>query len=139
MSPLLFAVSLVIGAPALKEIPGPEPTLIGEWIPESVTVNGRPVRPGSDQWVFRADRTWDMWARGVPVGGGSFAWDPKGSPGTVDLTSTVNSGPADLCRFRVDGDTLTLSVGHDSTVRPAGLEPGKKATVWVFKRLGKEH
>src|SRR5262245_24553845 len=109
MSPLFAALAMTVGAPALKEKPTPEPTLVGEWVPESVSVNGQTVRPGSDQWVFRADRSWDMWSRGLPVDGGSFAWDPKGSPGTVDLTSTNNPRPADLCRFRVDGDTLTLS------------------------------
>lgn len=132
---LVAALSLSPGAPALKEKPAPEPTLVGEWAPESVTVSGRPVRPGSDRWVFRADGAWSMWARGTEVEAGSFAWDPKGSPGTVDLTGTANTRPADLCRYRVDGDTLVLSVGHVQGERPADLQPARKVTVWVFKRV----
>jgi hypothetical protein len=107
---------MTIGAPALKDKPGPEPTLIGEWIPESVTVNARPIQPGSDRWVFRADGTWAM---------------------SVDLSSVINSRPADLCRYWVDRDTMVLSVGHVQGERPADLHPARNATVWVFKRAQK--
>ena len=40
-----------------------------------------------------------------------------------------------MCRFRVDGDTLTLAVGHCRAGRPATVEAGPKATVWVMKRV----
>jgi uncharacterized protein (TIGR03067 family) len=132
---LLVGLSLSPGAPALKERPAPEPALVGEWVPESVTVNGRSIRPGSDRWVFRADGMWGMWSGGKEVDAGSFTWDPKGSPGTIDLTSASNTRPADLCRYRVDGDALVLSVGHVQGERPADLQPARKVTVWVFKRV----
>jgi uncharacterized protein (TIGR03067 family) len=138
MRPFLLALVFAAAAPALKDKPVPEPTLIGEWVPESVKVNGRPIQPGSDRWVFRADGTWAMSATGTEMDAGTFARDPKDSPGTIDLTSGTNTRPADLCRYRVDGDTLVLSVGHVQGERPAELQPGRKVTVWVFKRVAKK-
>src|SRR5690242_14009883 len=106
MSSLLVGLALSIAAPALREKPAPAPTLVGEWVPESVTVGGRTVTPGSDRWVFRTDGTWAISGRGQELDAGSFAWDPKASPGTVDLASGVMGRSANLCRFQLDGDTL---------------------------------
>lgn len=138
MSQLLVALALTVGAPALKDKPGPEPTLIGEWTPESLTVHGNPSEPGSAQWVFGADGTWARTVRGKVVISGSFTWDSKESPGTMDLVRGSGGGPADLCRYRLDGDTLTLSFGHDLSVRPADVKPAKNTVVWVLKRAKKK-
>jgi uncharacterized protein (TIGR03067 family) len=138
MSPLLLGLALTVGAPALKEKPVPEPTLVGEWAPESVTVGGHRSEPGLDRWVFAADGTWAIHGGGKAIDAGAFTWDPKRSPGTMDLASAVAGRPANLCRYRLDGDVLVLSVGHDPDVRPADVQPATKTTVWVFKRVVKK-
>jgi uncharacterized protein (TIGR03067 family) len=138
MSQLLVALALSVAAPGLKDKPAPEPTLIGEWVPESVTAGGRGIRPGLDKWVFGLDGTFAIWANGKVVQSGPFTRDPKAAPGTLDLGQAGGRGPADLCRFQIDGETLTLSVGHDQGERPADLRPGPKVTVWIFKRAGKK-
>ena len=69
------------------------------------------------------------------MAGGALTWDPKASPGTVDLAKSGANTPADLCRYRLDADTLVLSVSHLPDLRPAGIDPGEKVTVWVFKRV----
>jgi uncharacterized protein (TIGR03067 family) len=137
MSQLLAALTLIVAAPGLKDQPGPEPTLIGEWVPESVTASGRGIRPGLDKWVFGSDGTWGIWAGGKVLESGHLTWDPKASPGTLDLGEAGGGGRAKLCRYRFEGDTLTLSVGHDPDARPTDVRPGLKVTVWVFKRAGK--
>jgi len=38
----LGGLALAAGAPNLKDKAAPAPTLVGEWVPESVTVGGRP-------------------------------------------------------------------------------------------------
>jgi uncharacterized protein (TIGR03067 family) len=134
----LVALALTFGAPALKDKPGPEPTLIGEWIPESVTVNGNSADFSRDQWVFRADGTYAVYAPRKETELGAFTWDPKGSPGTVDLAVTSAPRPVILCRYQLDGDTLVLSIGHDPDVRPADVQPAKRTTVLVFKRVKKK-
>ena len=137
MTPSLLAGVLLLapGAPALKPEPRSEPTIFGEWVPESVTVRGRPVDPTSDRWVFRADKTWAIYGRGKELAGGPLTVDPKAVPGAVDLAEGAAAGRTDLGRYRVDADTLVLSVGLDWGVRPADVQPGPKVTVWVFKRV----
>jgi uncharacterized protein (TIGR03067 family) len=131
----LLALTLAPAAPGLKEKAAPEPTVFGEWVPESVTVRGRPVRAESDRWVFRADGTWAMYGRGKELVAGPLTVDPTAAPATIDLAERAAAGRTDLGRYRVDGDTLTLAVGIDWGVRPATVDPGPKVTVWVFKRV----
>ena len=135
MNAVILALALAPAAPALKEKVVPEPTLVGEWAPESVTVRGRPVNPGSDRWVFRADGTWAMYGRGKELVAGPLTVDPTAAPATIDLAERAAGGRTDLGRYWVDGDTLVLAVGLDWGVRPATVDPGPKATVWVFKRV----
>jgi hypothetical protein len=58
--------------------------------------------------------------------------------GALDLAGGNRGLTANLCRFRLDGDTLTLAVGHNPGGRPDGVEPGPKATVWVMRRVKPE-
>ena len=131
----LLVLALAPAAPALKEKAAPEPTVIGEWAPESVTVGGRPSEPGVDRWVFRADGTWAIIGRGKELSAGPLTVDPKAGSGTVDLADRAAAGQDNMGRYRVDGDTLTLALGHDWGVRPATVEPGPKVTIWVLKRV----
>jgi len=137
MFALALSTSLALGAPALKEKPAPESTLLGEWVPVSVTVGGRPSPPSSDRWAFRPDGTWAISAGGKELASGPLTGNAKLSPGTADLVDAA-SGIVNLCRYEVIGDTLTLSVGHCRAGRPAGLDPAPKATVWEFKRVVKK-
>jgi uncharacterized protein (TIGR03067 family) len=136
MNTTVIFAALALGAPALKDPPKKEPTIVGEWAVESVSVGGKPASPASDRWVFNADGTYliSCGQRSYP---GTFSHDPKGSPGQLDLTLTDMGQQKNLCRFQIDGDKLVLSVGHDSKIRPAGLEPGEGATVWVMTRIKK--
>src|SRR4051812_7275225 len=138
MTPLIVSLALGIGAPALKEKATPEPMLVGEWVPESVTVGGRPSTPGSNRWAFRADGTYALYAQGARLDGGELTGDVGKAGGTLDLAGGNQGLTVNLCRFRVDGDTLTLAVGHNPAGRPADVVPGPKVTVWVMKRVKPE-
>jgi uncharacterized protein (TIGR03067 family) len=130
---------MTFAAPALKEKSGQESTLIGEWAPEAVTVNGNAVDAAeSGRWVFVTDGTWAIRARGEVIRSGTFTCDPKRSPDAVDLVYGSGGRPPSLCRYKLDGDTLVLSVGHTPGERPADIRPGPDVTVWVLKRAKKE-
>ena len=136
MPPLLLALAVAVGAPALKDKPAP--SLLGEWVPEGVTVGGRPSTPGADRWVFRADGTYALYAGGAQRTGGDLVGDVGRTEGTLDLYGETPGQAPTLCRFRVDGDTLTLAVGHNPGGRPDDVEPGPKVTVWVMRRVKPE-
>lgn len=135
---VLLGLALGIGAPALKEKETP-PSLVGEWVIEEATVGGKPSPPGSNpnRWVFRADGTRAIFGPGgKELVGGNYTTDPKA--GTLDLDSTgAATGLPYLCRYKVDGDTLTLNVGWQKAPRPDALEspPASKCTRYVMKRV----
>jgi uncharacterized protein (TIGR03067 family) len=133
--PLIAVLALAVGAPNLKD---PPPSLIGEWVAESVTVGGKPWGSESEQWVFAAGGTWAIHNGEKVTGSGGFTWDPKRSPGTIDLAHGSADLPVNLCRYQLNGDTLVLSIGHDAKVRPADVRPGPDVTVWVLKRAKKK-
>jgi hypothetical protein len=133
---LLLAVALA--APALKEKETP-PSLVGEWVIEAATVGGKSSPPGGNpnRWVFRADGSRAIFGPdGKELVGGNYTTDPKA--GTLDLDSTGAAiGLPYLCRYRLDGETLTLNVGWQKAGRPAALEspPDSRCTLYVMKRV----
>jgi hypothetical protein len=137
MNATLMFTALALGAPALKDPPKKEATIVGEWAVESVNVGAKPSSPSSDHWEFNADGTFSIHSDGKTLHSSHFVFDSKVTPCTLDIFPGGGGPPEHLCRFQIDGDKLILSVGHDSKVRPADLEPAKRATVWVMKRLKK--
>jgi uncharacterized protein (TIGR03067 family) len=135
---ILLGLALGVGAPALKEKEA-TPSLVGEWMIEESTVGGKPSPPGTipNRWVFRADGTRAIFGpEGKELVGGNYTTDSKG--GTLDLDSTgAKDGMPYLCRYKVDGDTLTLNVGWQMSPRPPGFEslPDSKCTLYVMKRV----
>ena len=135
---LLLGLTVAAGAPALKEKAAPA-TIVGEWAIEQCTVGGNPSQGVSNRWVFNADGTRSIVGKeGKEVAGGNYSTDPK--DGTLDLNSTGALGMPYLCRFKVDGDTLTLNVGWQKAPRPPGFDspPGSQCTLYVMKRVKKE-
>ena len=137
MTPTLLSGVLVLtaGAPNLKVKPRPEPTLVGEWAAESINVGGQPAAMGSDQWVFRADGTMSILSRGRALDSRDYACGDRAPVRALDLGRAGGRGQVNLALYRIDGDTLPLSVGHRPDSRPADLGPGPTATVWVFRRV----
>ena len=140
---VLLGLALAVGAPALKEKDRPA-TLAGEWEVVERTVGGKPTPPGTtpNRWVFNPDGSRSIiGAKGNQLISGTYTSDPKA--GTLDLLSTGAPGALEvpyLCRFTVDGDTLTLAVGWQTEPRPEALEssPGSKCTLYVMKRVKKD-
>lgn len=135
---VLLGLVVGIGAPALKDKEAPA-SLVGEWAIEAATVSGKPSPPGGNpnRWVFRADGTRGIFGPdGKELAGGTYTTDSKA--GTLDLDSTGATGEAPyLCRYRLDGDTLTLNVGWQKAPRPDALEspPASKCTLYVMRRV----
>ena len=131
-----LALALVVGAPGLKETEQPT-SLFGEWVIEKCTAGGVEQPPEGMSlvhWVFRKDgqRTLIGPDR-KEMAGGRYTADPKA--GTLNLGSGgVND---DLCRYKVNGDTLMLNVGWPKAPRPTTFEssPGSRCTLLVMKRV----
>ena len=137
---VLLGLALGVGAPALKEKDRPA-TLAGEWVIVEAVVGGRPSPPGAapNRWVFNADGSRAIRAAdGKELAGGSYTTDTKA--GTLDLLSTGAPDAPYLCRYKVDGDTLTLNVGWQKAPRPeAFASPAdSQCTLYVMTRVKKD-
>jgi len=141
MTPSLWAGVLVLtaGAPTLKEKAAA--TVVGEWVVEQATVGGKPESSLIGyHWVFNAAGTRHATAKagGTPAIAGRYTQDPKAR--TVDLTTATPVESVYLCRYRVDGDTLTLNVGWERAPRPEAMDAPANSlcTLYVMKRVKKD-
>jgi hypothetical protein len=134
MYSMLFGLTFVITAPAIKPKTPPE-TIVGEWQVESIQVGEQPPNTqGADKWIFREDGTKSIFQNGESVGDSNYSLNPK-EKDWLDLVSMKMGILTHQCRFAVKGDTLTLVVGHDRNRRPDHLNPAPTATVWIMKRI----
>src|SRR4051794_18893609 len=96
MNSVLMGLALAVAAPALKA-KDMGPSLVGEWVVESVTNNGAAAGVGDGvRYTFRPDGQWLISRAGkeLPLAGASrgYTVDPKQNPPAVDLVTTRAAG-----------------------------------------------
>ena len=137
MSPLLVGMALVLGAPNLKE--PPSKGLAGRWECTALTFNGK----ADPQWQglafdFTPAGGWAIYRDEKYIGGSDWTYksDPKAGPGAIDLCPAVGGGGmVSLSRYKVDGDTLSLSTPiRIGVARPADFEPADGLMTYTFRR-----
>lgn len=138
MNVVLLGLAVAVGAPNLKE--PPSKGLVGRWECTALTFNGK----ADPQWQglefeFTPAGGWAIYRDGRYIGGSDWTYksDPKVGPGAVDLCPAVGGGGmVSLSRYKVDGDTLTLSTPiRIGVTRPAGFEPGEGLMTYTFRRV----
>ena len=123
MTPALLALALSVSAPALKDPPRPEPSLVGRWANTEILINGTDGRPGNEDltYEFTADGRWlSFWGGKERSRGETYVVDPKARPATIDLI-TDKSWPMRGI-YKVQGDTLTVLLRVCNDSRPASFE-----------------
>jgi uncharacterized protein (TIGR03067 family) len=138
-----LGLALVAAAPLPKDAKPPDaPSIVGEWLGETVTGHGRTERYAETKstltYSFSADgelviRNGPTWSKC------KYATDPKKEPATVDLGST-------LAIYKIEKDTLTLccygpSLGKPvPTGRPSAFEAPVRSPLLLitFKRVEKK-
>src|SRR5262245_5882839 len=137
----LLALSLPLGAPALKDPPPKMPSIVGEWIRVGHTQSGEPVAVDRENHhqVFTAEGEWQYWYGNgrAQAGGKSYVVDMKQSPPTIDilLNPTGTGGWRGI--YKIEKDTLTLCLVNIPGERPKTFESSaeRPTTVWIFKRV----
>ena len=142
MTPVLLALAVTVAAPAPKEAKKDPPSVLGEWLIESTTLNGAPL-PGGPvvTVVYTADgKSETRREGGAIVQSGTYTLDPKKEPAEVDLTSAPPAAGTWKGIYRLDGDTLTVCVTTSSSARPTSFEgkAGSGYIVTVYRRVPKK-
>lgn len=125
MSPLLVALALTIGAPALKDKPSPQ-DLYGDWQFEQPQPPGTPGAGEFLRYRFNRDGTWQVLPGDKEVAARrGFKFDPGGRPPTVDFnTDPRGRSPTVLGIYKIDGDRLTICDGYPPDPRPGDFVAG---------------
>jgi uncharacterized protein (TIGR03067 family) len=143
MGTTVLVLALTLGAPALKD-KETTPSLVGEWVVESVTSNGASVSvTGGMRYIFTPDGQWLIRREGMELildgGTRGYSVDPKPNTPTVDLITTRIKGPETRLFgiYKIEGDTLTIcgtrTKGGDRPTKFESLE-GSNTTLYVLKR-----
>jgi len=137
MSSLLLGLALAVGAPNLKDRPADTPPLVGRWDCTALTINGK----ADQQWrgleyEFTADGTWVIYRDGKDIGGivRSYKLDAKAGAGAVDVCERAD-GQGQLALYKVDGDTLSLSIRTETGRRPTNFDPAAGVMTFTFRRV----
>jgi uncharacterized protein (TIGR03067 family) len=135
MQTTLLIIVLALGAPAPKDKPANDKSVIGDWVAEEVIVNGKPlVSLETTRWRFAADGTRGLYRDGAWEQAGSYI---IGQDSSMDLNS-LNADELCPCLYKVSGDTLILCVTSSMTGRPKDFD-SVDCTKYVFRRVTKKN
>jgi uncharacterized protein (TIGR03067 family) len=137
-SSLLFC-ALAVSAPAPKDPPKKESTIVGEWLIESTTSDGKPERSHpSIRYEFTTDGQLIVRRDDAPTTVSYYKVDPRADPPTIDVGEKANALVSPGV-FKVDGDKLLWCSSWDDK-RPKALEApnGSRQILVVLKRVKKK-
>jgi uncharacterized protein (TIGR03067 family) len=140
--PLLLALPVwAAPAPFLPRKLTPAETefkaLQGEWIGQTYIRDGMPTKLlGDSSNVFVGDVS-TVRNSGLLCSRWRFTLDTSKTPAVMNLVGEAPTsfvGNIIRCRYRLDGDTLTICWNNKDESLPPGIEPGGGVTVKVYKR-----
>jgi uncharacterized protein (TIGR03067 family) len=140
---LVLTTALAWSAPTLKERPGMDPAVVGEWVLKSLSQGGVPVAVNSiaAQTEFTAEGERISRNRnGVIVATARYRPDRTMTAPTFDVW-TGDEPPTTRGVYTLNGDTLTIYYVTDPKAdRPAKLESlaGSKVFMAVYERRRKD-
>jgi uncharacterized protein (TIGR03067 family) len=140
---MLLGLAVTVGAPAVKDPPKKDPSIVGTWAGEKAVSGGqeKPVPKGGIEFIFGADGTFTVreGTRG-PKGGATYKIDTKKKPAEIDIIPpTGKDEPTVPGIFKIEGDTLTMCIARDGkdSQRPKAFESpeGAQTMLMIFKRV----
>jgi uncharacterized protein (TIGR03067 family) len=140
---LLFGLALATSAPAPKDAPKNESTIVGEWVVDSMTLGGLAglKSPAGVKYEFTGDGHWL-----IHRGGGEariereYKLDSKTDPPSIDVSEGIAKPRVTLGIYRLEGNTLTLCfAGTGEADRPKTFESpaGSRVLLLVLKKVKK--
>ena len=138
----LLGCVVLVAAPALKTPKDNSPPIVGSWLLTEYVQNGAPLAfSEGTSTEFRADgkRNWREGRELATDYDRSYRLIPKSTPPALDLIrSTDNPQSPDVfpCIYKVDGDTLVVTINDMGADRPT--KHGEGWRVMRYKRAKKE-
>jgi uncharacterized protein (TIGR03067 family) len=141
---LMLGLSLLVAAPAPKEVPKKDPpSLIGEWVPESAILGGKndPPPPGSSITFTKEGKCFVKEGGDAKPDSMSFTFDAKKDPAEIDI-SEPRAGMGEKAIkgiYKIDGDTMQMCLSIDGERPKAFASPaGSQSILITLKRVKKD-
>jgi uncharacterized protein (TIGR03067 family) len=140
----LLLIGAATSAPALKEPPGNDPNLIGEWTLERLELGGKPMalEGVAVRTEFTADGKRVTRNRGGEViAERLYTLGRDRVPPRIDIRAADGEAVALRGVYSVSGDKLTIAyVTDDAADRPGKMESpaGSKVYLGTYKRMKKQ-
>lgn len=136
---LILGVVVGVSAPTLKDPPKKESTIVGEWLIESTTMEGKPEQSHpSIRYEFTKDGQIIVRRDDAPTETFSYKVDPTADPPTIALGPKSNALSHGI--VKVDGDKMLWCVSFDTHKWPKAFEApaGSRQALVVLKRVKKK-
>lgn len=141
MNATMLGVAILVAAPGLKDEPKKDADICGEWLVETMTLEGKPNSKPSFELVYRftSDGQWLARRDGVDLKTTprEIKVDGKTKPSMIDVIyKSPRAGAAPppnmLGIYKVDGDVLTICFGEGGSERPKTFETPDGANVMLM-------
>ena len=140
MNAFLFGLTIAVAAPAIKDPPKAEPSILGDWKLTEWLLDGSAAGVGSNDGVAFLPGGKRLWRTGPgdPEERG-YKLYPRTNPARVDMIR-ADAGDGQTvhpCIFKVEGDTLVIAVGRPGGERPKSFE-GAAYMKMTYTRIKKK-
>ena len=134
---LMIGVVLAVGAPAVKDPPKKDVSIVGEWIVEKLMVGDFDVSPKGKEslrFVFANDGQVTVTEDAKKPEVSEYKVDLKKSPAEIDILPTKDSKDKPMLGiFKIEGDVLTIScVEGTKDPRPTKFESTKESPTFLI-------
>ena len=136
-SSLILGLAVIVSAPGTKDAPKKEASIVGEWKAEKLVIGGQDVSPpeGGVTVTFTADGKVQLVEKGrEKEDPGTYKVDAKKNPAEIELTPPKEGKHLGI--YKIDGDTLVVTISDAGTDRPT--KHGEGWRVMKYKRAKKE-
>ena len=140
---LLVGLALFVGAPAPKDAKKDSPTVVGDWVAESIVENGdADPMPGKLTVSMTADGKLTIKEGNDEPERSKYTIDPKKDPTQIDIIEPLGNGMKSITVpgiYKFDGDTLILCIAQKGE-RPKAFASAKgdRTVLITLKRIKKD-
>jgi uncharacterized protein (TIGR03067 family) len=141
---LWIGLAVAVGAPGAKDPPKKEASIVGVWVREKLTANGKDEseHAAGARFTFTEDGKFLMKQKDREERDeGTYKVDPKKDPAEIDLMGRGGKKDSPFPGiYKLDGDTLTICILKGGATRPTKFESpeGSELILMTFKRAKKE-
>jgi uncharacterized protein (TIGR03067 family) len=142
MYSLVFGLVIIVAAPAPKEAPKKDPpSILGEWIPESIIMAGQPdkIEAGMSFTLTKEGKCLVKEGAAEEPEAMEYTIDAKKEPAHIDLKEPEVNGAVTRGIYKIVGDTLIICLSMKGERPSKFASTADSATILVTLKRAKKN